>query len=126
MKKYKYKIINLDCANCAKNLENELNKKLNNVIVNFSQSTISYESDKELSLNNLNKLVRGIEPEAEVIDINEERKTKEYNIYTLLIGVTIGIIGIYIKKDILIIISYIILLYKPCSKAIKMLIKSRL
>ena len=57
MKKYKYKIMNLDCANCAKNLENELNKKLNNVIVNFSQSTISYESDKELSLNNLNKLV---------------------------------------------------------------------
>ncbi|MBQ6495470.1 MAG: cadmium-translocating P-type ATPase [Bacilli bacterium] len=126
MKKYKYKIMNLDCANCAKNLENELNKKLNNVIVNFSQSTISYESDKELSLNNLNKLVREIEPEAEVIDINEERKTKEYNIYTLLIGIIIGIIGIYIKKDILIIISYIILLYKPCSKAIKILIKSRL
>ena len=50
MKKYKYKIINLDCANCAKNLENELNKKLNNVIVNFSQSTISYESEDRKSV----------------------------------------------------------------------------
>ena len=79
MKKYRYNIINLDCANCAREIEEELNKnpKLNNVVVNFSTSIISYEADNELDLKELNKLVKDIEPEASVISINEEHQTKE-------------------------------------------------
>ena len=130
MKKYKYKIINLDCANCAKKLENELNKKLNNVIVNFSQSTITLERNEELELKELNKMVKTIEPEAEVLNINDEKQTKEYNIIILLIGLFLSIISIAIKKinifkEILLILSYIILLYKPASKAIKQLVNSK-
>ena len=42
--KYKYKIENLDCANCAKEIENHLNKdpNLKNVSCNFSKSTLTY------------------------------------------------------------------------------------
>ena len=49
MKKYKYNINNLDCANCAREIEESLNKNkdLKNVIVNFNTSKLSYESDKE-------------------------------------------------------------------------------
>ena len=130
MKKYKYKIINLDCANCAKKLENELNKKINNVIVNFSQSTISFERNEKLELKELNKMVKAIEPEAEVLNINDEKQTKEYNIIILLVGLFLSIISILIKKtdifkELLLILSYIILLYKPASNAIKQLINSK-
>ena len=44
--KYKYKIENLDCANCAKELENHLNKdpNLKNVSCNFIKSTLTLET----------------------------------------------------------------------------------
>ena len=50
--KYKYNIKNLDCANCAKKIEEKLNKDKNikNTIVNFSASTVSVETDLENSL----------------------------------------------------------------------------
>ena len=37
MKKYKYTINNLDCANCAREIEEALSKdkRFNNVVVNF-------------------------------------------------------------------------------------------
>lgn len=132
MKKYRYNIVNLDCANCAREIEEELNKnpKLNNVVVNFSTSIISYEADNELDLKELNKLVKGIEPEASVISINEEHQTKEYHLSYLIIGLLLGIIGIYIKLPLnlnflITIISYILLLFKPFSSAIKILIKNK-
>ena len=42
MSKYKYCINNLDCANCAREIEEELSKdkRLNNVSVNFNTSKI--------------------------------------------------------------------------------------
>ena len=49
MKKFKLNINNLDCANCAKEVEKNLNKdnRLQNVIVNFAKSTITYEAAEE-------------------------------------------------------------------------------
>lgn len=40
MKKYKYNINNLDCANCARKIEESLNKNADfkNVSVNFNTS----------------------------------------------------------------------------------------
>ena len=50
--KYKYNIKNLDCANCAREIEESLNKNkdFQNVVVNFNTSKLSYESLKEFSL----------------------------------------------------------------------------
>ena len=132
MKKYKYNINNLDCANCARKVEEGLNKceYLNNVVVNFSTSTISYETDSEVSINNINKLVKEIEPEATVSEINEEHLTKEYHLSLLIIGLLLGLLGTLVKlplyfNNVVTIISYILLLYKPATKAIKTLIKNR-
>lgn len=49
--KYKYKIENLDCANCAKELENHLNKDPNikNVSCKFSKSTLTKNIKKYVS-----------------------------------------------------------------------------
>ena len=51
MGKYRVNINNLDCANCAKEVEKNLNKdnRLQNVIVNFAKSTITYEAAEELN-----------------------------------------------------------------------------
>lgn len=55
MKKYKYNINNLDCANCARKIEEILNKnkELKNAIVNFNTSKISYEAEREFSIKEL-------------------------------------------------------------------------
>ena len=130
MKKYKYNINNLDCPNCARSLEENLNKnkELNNVIVNFSTKKISYETDN-ITLEELNKLVKNIEPDASVTE-EEQKAKKEYHLSILLLGLMTGIIGLYINinkylNNILVILSLLILLYRPFINALKMLIKNK-
>lgn len=132
MKRYKYSISNLDCANCARRLESELNKNedFKNVVVNFNISKISYETDKEISLKEINALVNKIEPGCVVSLDKSIKQTKEYHIVVLVIGVILGILGMLdifpkVVREVLIILSYVILLYKPFINAIKMLIRSR-
>ena len=58
MKKYKFYINNLDCAMCAKKVEEGLNKYdyLNDVVVNFNTSRISFSSDNNITVEKLNSL----------------------------------------------------------------------
>ena len=131
MKKYKYNINNLDCANCAREIEESLNKNkdLKNVIVNFNTSKLSYESDKEFTLKEMNDLVKKVEPDAYLS--KEEIETKNYfSFNTLIIGLVIGLLGYFLKlpnivKIILYLISYSFLLYKTFINAIKLLIKNK-
>lgn len=132
MKKYRYNIKGLECANCARKLEDNLNKnnKFNNVIVNFSTSKLSYDSDESLDINELNKIIRNIDEDALVYDSNSVKENKEYNIFYLIIGLVLGIVGMYTKLPfklnmILLLLSYAILLYRPFINAIKTLIKSK-
>ena len=132
MKKYRYKILNLDCANCAREIEEYLNKDkyLNNVIVNFNTKKISFESDKEFSLKEINDLVKKIEPDANITNENEVKQTKEYHYEILICAIILSVIGMYIIlpsiiNEILILIAYILLLYKPLLNSIKLLIKSK-
>ena len=78
MKKFKYNINNLDCANCAREVEESLseNEDFENVRVNFSTSKLTFESEKDFTLSELNKLVKKVEPDAYLSMINEEVKTK--------------------------------------------------
>lgn len=130
MKKYRFIINNLDCANCARRVEKALNKEkdLVNVIVNFSTSKLSFESDKTISLNEINNLVKNIEPDAIVID-NSNTINKEYPLIILIIPIILITLSFVIPnklvKDILIILSYIILLKRPFLNALKSLIKSK-
>lgn len=133
MKKYKYSINNLDCANCAREIEEFLNnkKEFNNVIVNFNTCKISYESDIDYNLNDLNKLVKSIEPDAYLTNIDESvEKKKEYHISTLILGILVGILSYYLDipnyiKYIGYIVSYGLLLYRVGFNAIKMLINKK-
>lgn len=131
MKKYKYNINNLDCANCAREVEESLNenKDFKNVIVNFNTKKLIYGSDKEFTLLELNKLVKEVEPEAFITD-EEVNIKKEYHFSILVVGVIIGLIGYFIKmptylKWILYVISYSMLLYRCIINSLKLLIKSK-
>lgn len=131
MKKYKYNINNLDCANCARKVEENLNenKDFKNVIVNFNTKKLIYESDKEFTLPELNKLVKEVEPEAFITD-EEVNIKKEYHFSILVIAVIIGLIGYFVKmptylKWILYVISYTMLLYRCIINSLKLLINSK-
>ena len=130
MKKYKYNINNLDCANCAREIEETLNKRddMNNVIVNFNTSILSYESEKEFTLNELNSIVKRIEPDSYLSEEKIEIK-KEYHLSILIIAIILCSLSYFIKipntlKIILYIISYTLLLYRTTINAIKLLLKN--
>jgi len=130
MKKYRYQIINLDCPNCARKLEEDLKKQdeLLNVVVNFNTKKLSFESENIISLNKINNLVKQIEPEVSVID-NMKSTNKEYPIIDLVVAIILVLVSLIVPfkilKDVLIIISYIILLKRPVINSVKTLIRSR-
>ena len=126
--KYTYKIVGLDCPNCAKKIEDNLNKHkdFKNVSVNFATLKITYETSINDSFKIVNQVIKEIEPSAKIIE--NDIKIKEYYISILIVALVLGIIGCYTNtffSKVFIYISYILLLYKPFLKAIKMLIKSK-
>lgn len=134
LKKYKYRLNNLDCANCANKIEERLKKEnnLSDVVVNFSSLTLSFMSNDDIKIEDISNIVTKIEPEVVVTKIDEESKgtKKNYNLIRLIIGIIIALLGLYVNfnneiiNKILIIASYVILLYRTFKVAFKMLIKS--
>ena len=152
MKKYKYRLNNLDCANCANKIEERLKKEnnLSDVVVNFSSLTLSFMSNDDIKIEDISDIVTKVEPEVVVtkmigvckklnlkpkkentkIDEEVKKNKKNYNLIRLIIGVIIALFGLYVNfnneiiNKILIIASYVILLYRTFKVAVKMLIKS--
>ena len=129
MKKYKYNINNLDCAACAREIEEMLNKHedFSNATVNFNTCKIAYESNKDYSLEELNDLVRRVEPES-FITLEEKDTRKEFSLRFLVLALVIGLSGYFLPlpkviKIILYLISYSMLLYRTTINAIKLLFK---
>lgn len=135
MKKYEFILKNLDCAACANEIQEKLKKndKLYNVNVNFAKLKLSYETE-EVSVEEVEKAIKEQEPEVEMIDAskfeNKEETTISKQILRLIIGIAIALIGLYAKlpetiSKILIITSYVILLYRTARNASRMLFKSK-
>lgn len=125
--KYKYNIKNLDCANCAKKIEETLNKDKNikSASINFAKQTVTVETNISDPFNYVKDIVENIEPDA-ILSKEEIKETKNKDIYRILLGAFLGILGIIIKNPkylsmILILLAYIILLYRTLTTAIKQL-----
>ena len=124
----KYNINNLDCANCAREVEESLNKNkdLKNVIVNFNTKKISFESDV-IGLKEINELVKKVEPDCTVTKEVEEKR--EYNFLVFISAIIIYLLSLVIKnvylKETLIIVSYLLLVYRPMINALKVLIRNK-
>ncbi len=68
MKKYKYKIKNLDCINCANQLEEAFQKidMIENVRVNFMMQRLTFEcfeENREKALESMRKIIKKEEPD---------------------------------------------------------------
>ncbi len=131
MKKYRFNINNLDCANCAREIEEFLNNNndFQNANVNFNTLKLTYESNIDFTINELNKIVKKVEPDVFVSNEKIIQK-KEYNLIVLIIALIIGTLSFFLKipnylKVVLYIISYFLLLYRTTFNAIKLLFKSR-
>lgn len=130
MRKYRYNINNLDCANCAREIEQMLNKhpQINNAVVNFSTSKVSFESDESFSTDDVNVMIKKVEPDAFLTN-EKNNAPKEYHIWTLALGIVLGVLGSKINNayvgNIVSILVYGLLLYSPIINACKTLVKSR-
>ena len=138
MKKYEFILKDLDCAACANEIQEKLEKnpKLHNVNVNFAKLKLTYETN-EVSVEEVRKAVLEQEPDVEMIDASlehteqkEEKSNTMSQVCRLVIGIAIAFIGMYAKLPatasiILIIVGYAILLYRTAKNAIKMLFKSK-
>lgn len=125
--KYKYNIKDLDCANCAKKIEETLNKDKNikSASINFAKQTVTVETNISDPFNYVKDIVEKIEPDV-ILSKEEIKETKNKDIYRILLGAFLGILGIIIKNPkylsmILILLAYIILLYRTLTTAIKQL-----
>ena len=181
LKKYNFKLENLDCANCANKIEEALKKdeSLKSVSVNFSKLKLSFETDN-LDLDKIKETISGLEPEVVVTDYNKKHdvhkehdhehehhhehhhhehececgcSSHEYNhhhehkkedkkivqgemkvklyIIRLIIGIVLACVSAsgIIKNDlintILLVFSYIVLLFRTAINSVKLLFKSK-
>lgn len=128
MTKYKYNVSGMHCANCAKRMEEYLSNQedFTNVSVNFNTCKLSYESDKDYSLKELNKLVKSVDDDF-IITSLEEHVHDDFKVLPLLIGTVIGLLAFFLNipysiKIVLYIISFGLLLYRNILNAVKILI----
>lgn len=134
LKKYKFLIQNLSCANCAAKIQDKLSKEdgFKNVILNFGTSKLSFETDKKNPKELVSKIAYSVESNVEILEENTEVKNS-YNlfpIFRLLIGLLLAAVGFYVAlpyylNTIFILSSYVILLYRTSKKAIILLFKSK-
>ena len=136
MKSYKYTLEGLDCANCAKKIEDEIAKTegYEDVIVNFSTLKLTFKSDNPNAKKEVTEIVKKLEPDVEVLDDGEKKQEKEEHndsdIARIVIGIAIYLIALIgnfgtIITNILTIISFVVLLYKTAKKAWKQVTKNK-
>ena len=144
MKKYEFEIAGLDCATCANEIQEGLNKnpEIKNANVNFAKMKLTYETDT-LSKEGIEKIVQSIEPEVELLEANskskdlknekaqkENRKKLWIHILRIVIGAIVAGVGLYVPmpkvaSTIFIVLGYAILLFKTVKNAVKLLFKSK-
>ena len=133
MKSYKFLLQNLECANCAKKIEDKIASKqeYKEVVVNFSTLTLSFKTDKEKGVEeDIKKIVKAIEPDTVVISKDkkqiEQVQRNNKDIFRLFAGLAIYGLSVLLKQQIIIsyillVISAITLLYRTAIKAYKQL-----
>jgi Cd2+/Zn2+-exporting ATPase len=136
LKSYKYTLEGLDCAACAKKVEDEIanTEGYKDVVVNFSTLKLTFKTNKPNPKKEITKLVQKLEPDVEVLEDGEENHDKEEHngndIARIVVGIAIYLIAIIGKfnttvTSVLTIIAFAILLYKTAKKGFKQLFKNK-
>lgn len=128
MKNYKYILEGLDCASCAKKVEDKIASTdgYEDVTVNFSTLKLSFKTNKNNPKKEIIKIVKALEPDVNVVDMEESNKKKDskesFHIARIIIGILIYFLGTKLNFNtniqiVLIIVSIIILLSRTMKKA---------
>lgn len=128
MKSYRYILKNLDCVACGKKIEDRISKEndYKDVNVNFSTLRLSLKTEKDNPKQEIIRIIKEVEPEVEVLDINEKSKDNDkrdyLDIFRLALGLGIYLMGFKLKLQgtmqiISTIICILILLSKTMRKA---------
>ena len=128
MKSCRFILKDLDCAACGKKIEDRISREegYEDVNVNFSTLNISFKTNKDNPKQEIIKIIKEVEPEVKVLDINEKSKDNDQrdflDIFRLVLGIGIYLIGLKLKLQgtmqiISISICIIILLSKTMRKA---------
>lgn len=130
LKNYKYYLENLDCANCAKKIENAISEdeRFQNVIVNFNTLTISFKTALDNPFNEIFKIIKRVEPDVFVYTERQDTSKQDLELLRFILALILLGISLLIPnaiiKEVLLVISYLLLLYKTFIKAIKKIMKS--
>ena len=128
MKNYKYILEGLDCASCAKKVEDKIASTdgYEDVTVNFSTLKLSFKTNKNNPKKEIIEIVKALEPDVNVVDMEESNKRKDskesFHIARIIIGILIYFLGTKLNFNtniqiVLIIVSIIILLSRTMKKA---------
>lgn len=129
------KIEGLDCPNCARSLECEINKLkyVESASIDFVHSKLTYESkDEEKAYDEIVKLTKHIEPKAKISKEKAKYKLVDknfvINIIFLILGIASGLVAILVTLPAwafwtLFVLSALLLGYQTYLKAIKLLFK---
>ncbi len=131
----KYKIQGLDCPNCARALEEQLNlgKYIKSAKIEFVKSTLEIKSDDDKNaIDEAIKITKQIEPGAKIIVDNEKNKKSKsgvlVDICLLSLGLILAIITLTVKMPVwlywtLFVSSALLMGYKTYYRALKLLLK---
>lgn len=131
----KYKIQGLDCPNCARALEEQLNlgKYIKSAKIEFVKSTLEIKSDDDKNaIDEAIKITKQIEPGAKIIVDNEKNKKSKsgvlVDICLLSLGLILAIITLTVKIPVwlywtLFVSSALLMGYKTYYRALKLLLK---
>lgn len=135
MKKFRYTLQGLDCANCARKIEEAIKKsgKVENAVVNFNTLTLSFtaENDEEEFVKSI---VSKIEPDVIVTKLGgnnskEKSSTDMINIIRFSLGLVMAVLSMVIKNSVIsevfIVLSYLLLMYRVFLVAIKQIFKNK-
>lgn len=131
----KYKINGLDCPNCARSLEEELNKlsSIESAKIDFLKSTLQITSSNDLkALEDAKSLTKKLEPDAVIVSKNETKSSFKKSVWLnsalLLVGIALAIIVLTVKMPtwlywMLFVTSALLMGYKTYYKALMLLLK---
>lgn len=128
LKKYSYIVNGLDCANCARKVEEHLShdERYKDVKLNFSTLKLSFSTNiEEDVLKITEKIIKEVEPDISIINNEYKKNDIARDIIKLIVGIVLFILSLIIKQNsfgkILLIVSYIVLLEKTFITALKIL-----
>lgn len=130
----RYKIVGLDCPNCAKSLEKHLNKldSVKSAKIDFVKEYIEIDAaDQSKAVDDVINLTKQIEPDAKIIVENKLKNNKTgliIDLCCLILGVVLAVVVCTVKMPgwlywTAVVASALLLGYKTYIKAVRLLFK---